>query len=131
MAMYIKPYRSRRYRLNTSQEAVERDVHVPLNVRKEDGEFVIEMIVPGLTPDDLDIEIIKNKVIVQGEFLAGGDDESYLRQEIPTGKFQREIKLPKTLEVEGSQANLEHGVLSLRVPVAEEALPRTIKVKTN
>lgn len=131
MAMYIKPYRSRRYRIQNAQESIERDVHVPLNIKAKDDEYVIEMIVPGLEPEDLDVEIIKNKIDIQGEFAKPEEDVTYLRQEIPAGKFRRVIRLPKMLEADRSEASLEQGVLSLRVPVAEEALPRTIKVKTN
>ncbi|MFO8035398.1 MAG: Hsp20/alpha crystallin family protein [Anaerolineales bacterium] len=131
MAMYIRPYRGRQYQIQKAQEPITREVHVPLNVKAKDDEYVVEMIVPGLTPEDLDIEIIKNKIEIQGEFTKPEEDVTYLRQEIPAGKFRRVIKLPKVLDVEGSEASLEQGVLSLRVPVAEEALPRTIKVKTN
>lgn len=130
MAMYIKPYRGRRYQIQKTQEPIEREVHVPMNVKAKDDGYVVEMIVPGLTPEDLDIEIIKNKIDIQGEFTKPEEDVTYLRQEIPAGKFRRVIKLPKVLAVDESEASLEQGVLSLRVPVAEEALPRTIKVKT-
>jgi HSP20 family protein len=109
---------------------VEREVQVPLNVRVEDDMYLVEMIVPGLKPDDLDIEILKNRIEIQGEFSKPEEDVKYLREEIPVGKFRRVIKLPKMMEVDQSEANLEQGILTLRVPVAEEALPRTIEVRT-
>jgi len=131
MSMYIKPYRSRRYQINRSQKSIDRDVHIPLNVKFVDDTYVVEMIVPGLSPDDVEIEIVKNKIDVQGEFNRAEQDVKYLRQEIPSGSFRRVIKLSKMVDVEGSEAKLEDGILSLRVPVAEESLPRTIKVNTN
>ncbi len=131
MTMYIKPYRSRRYQIKRSQEAIERDVHVPLNVKYVDDRYEVEMIVPGLSPDDLEIEIIKNKIDIRGEFKRAEEDVEYLRQEIPSGSFRRVINLSKMLDVESSEAKLEDGILSLQVPVAEEALPRTIKVNPN
>ncbi len=39
------------------------------------------------------------------------------------------IRLPKLLDMEKSEADLKNGILSLRIPVAEEALPRTVKIK--
>jgi HSP20 family protein len=129
--MYIKPYRGRRYRIQHAQKPITRDVHVPLNVKVKEDEYVVEMIVPGLSPEDLDIEVIENKIDIQGEFTKPEEDVTYLRQEIPAGKFRRVITLPKMLAVDESEASLEQGVLSLRVLVAEEALPRTIKVKTS
>jgi len=131
MAMYIRPYRGQRYKIQRSPESVEREVQVPLNVRVEDDMYLVEMIVPGLEPDDLDIEVLKNRIEIQGEFSKPEEDVNYLREEIPVGKFRRVIKLPKIMEVDQSEANLEQGILTLRVPVAEEALPRTIEVRTS
>jgi len=131
MAMYIRPYRGQRYKIQRSPESVEREVQVPLNVRVEGDMYLVEMIVPGLKPDDLDIEILKNRIEIQGEFSKPEEDVKYLREEIPVGKFRRVIKLPKMMEVDQSEANLEQGILTLRVPVAEEALPRTIEVQTS
>ena len=129
MSMYIKPYtryhRSPVYRWNN----VESDIHVPLDVIADDDAYVIELIVPGLEPEDVEIEIVEKTISIQGEFKAPDEDVSYLRKERPTGKFRRVIRLPKLLDMEKSEADLQKGILSLRVPVAEEALPKTIKIK--
>lgn len=129
MSMYIKPYtRFQRYpaqRLNS----VESDIHVPLDVILDGDSYLIEMIVPGLEPEDVEIEIVENAVIVEGLFTDAEEDRKYLRKERPTGKFRRVIRLPKLLDTDKTEANLQKGILSLRVPVAEEALPKTIKVK--
>lgn len=129
MSHYIKPYsryhRKPVYRWNN----VESDIHVPLDVIAEDDTYVIEMIVPGLEPEDVEIEIVEKSIIIQGEFKAADEDIKFLRKERPAGKFRRVIRLPKLLDMEKSEADLQKGILSLRVPVAEEALPRTIKVK--
>jgi HSP20 family protein len=127
--MYVKPYtrfqRFPAYRLNS----VESDIHVPLDVILDGDSYLIEMIVPGLDPEDLEIEIVENNVIVEGQFDEAEEDQKYLRKERPTGKFRRVVRLPKLLDTEKTEANLQKGILSLRVPVAEEALPKTIKVK--
>ena len=129
MSMYVKPYtrfqRYPAYRLNS----VESDIHVPLDVILDGDSYLIEMIVPGLDPEDLEIEIVENNVIVEGQFDETEEDQKYLRKERPTGKFRRVVRLPKLLDTEKTEANLQKGILSLRVPVAEEALPKTIKVK--
>jgi len=129
MSMYVKPYtrfqRFPAYRLNS----VESDIHVPLDVILDGDSYLIEMIVPGLDPEDLEIEIVENNVIVEGQFDEAEEDQKYLRKERPTGKFRRVVRLPKLLDTEKTEANLQKGILSLRVPVAEEALPKTIKVK--
>jgi len=129
MTRYIKPYsryhRTPVYRWNN----LESDIHVPLDVIVEEDTYLIEMIVPGLEPEDIEIEIVENNIILQGEFKAADEEIKFLRKERPSGNFRRVIRLPKLLDMEKSEANLQKGILSLRVPVAQEALPRTIKVK--
>ena len=129
MSMYIKPYNRYQRRPVYHWGSVESDVHVPIDVIAEGDSYLIEMIVPGLEPDDVEIEIVDKTIDIQGEFIAAADDVNYLRKERPTGKFRRVIRLPKSLDMEKSDANLKNGILSLRVPVSEEALPKTIKIK--
>ena len=129
MSMYIKPYTRYQRRPVYRQNTAETDIHVPLDVIAEDNSYVIEMIVPGLEPEDVEIEIVEKTIVIQGEFKAADEDVKFLRKERPAGKFRRVIRLPKLLNMEKSEANLQKGILSLRVPVAEEALPKTIKIK--
>jgi len=51
-------------------------------------------------------------------------------QERPYGKFSRVLSLPTTLDSNGAEASVENGILTLRVPKAETARPKTIKVVT-
>ena len=132
MAMYIRPYRRTRNltrRSDRPQNRVENEVHVPLDVKVKDDVYTLELIVPGLSPEDVEIEIVENTVKVEGEFPGVDDEAQYLRQERPSGIFRRMVRLPKLLDVDASEAKLEDGILKLSVPVAEEARPRTIQVK--
>ena len=129
MSMYIKPHSRYHRRPVYRWSNVENDIHLPLDVIVEDDTYLIEMIVPGLEPDDVEIEIVEKTIIIQGEFKTVEEDVNFLRKERPTGKFRRVIRLPKLLDMEKSEANLEKGILALRVSVAEEALPKTIKIK--
>ena len=129
MSMYIKPYTRYHRRPVHQWRSVESDIHVPIDVIEEDGSYLIEMIVPGLAPDDLEIEIVEKTIDIQGEFKTEGEDVKYLRKERPTGKFRRVVRLPKLLDMEKSEADLKNGILSLKVPVALEALPKSIKIK--
>ena len=129
MSMYIKPHSRYHRRPVYRWNNVENDIHLPLDVIVEDDTYLIEMIVPGLEPDDVEIEIVEKTIIIQGEFKTAEEEVNYLRKERPTGKFRRVIRLPKLLDMEKSEANLQKGILALRVSVAEEALPKTIKIK--
>ena len=136
MSMYIKPYtryQSRPVHRHSAHQwdPAQSEIHVPLNVSVDDNSYVIEMIVPGLEPDDVEIEIVEKTIIIQGEFKAADEDVKFLRREIPSGNFRRVIRLPKLLDMEKSEANLEKGILSFRVPVAEELFPGRSKSKRN
>jgi HSP20 family protein len=70
-------------------------------------------------------------VSIQGEFKPKRDEkDSYLLQEQPHGKFSRVLTLPYALDAANAEADVVNGVLTLRVPKAESARPKTIKVKT-
>jgi len=56
------------------------------------------------------------------------ENANYLMQEIPGGKFCRTINLPDVLDASKADAEMKDGVLILRVPKAEEAKPKTIKI---
>jgi len=129
MSMYIKPNTRYHRRPVYRWDSAESEIHVPLDVIADENSYLIKMIVPGLEPEDVEIEIVEKTLIISGEFKAADEDVKYLRRERPSGKFRRVIRLPKMLDMEKSDAKLEKGILSLQVPVAEEALPRTIKIK--
>ncbi len=107
----------------------QRGVRVPLNVTAKDDAFIITAWVPGLEADDLRIEALDDTVVLEGEFKAP-EGEGLLLQEIPVGPFKRVITLPAPLESGAAEAELVNGVLILRLPKAEAARPKEIKVVT-
>jgi HSP20 family protein len=137
MTMYMTPYRRRHLRRHVPSDRlapighIYSDVHVPLDVVDEKEAFVIYATVPGLTAEDLDIEVVNNTVDIRGEFNTQDDEEfNFLRQERPTGKFRRFLRFSTKLDAGKAEAKLDNGILTLRVNKVEEALPKTIKVKT-
>ena len=134
MNMYLAPYRQRHHirtnPVNRYYGMPNCDVHVPMDVKVENDAYVIEMIIPGLKDEDIIVEVMEDVVDIQGEFpQIEEEDVKYLRQERPTGSFRRRVKLPTLLDVNAASAKLEQGILYLRVPKAEEVMPRTIKIK--
>ena len=110
----------------------ETDVFVPINVKGDENEYVITALLPGVKADDLSIQVVNETVTLQGTIPdVASDKERYLVQECPTGRFYRVLRLPEPLDSNKAEADLTDGVLTLRVPKAEEARPRMIKVKAN
>lgn len=134
MTFYISPFgrRSRRMverMLDSDWPMVESEVTFPVDVKAEQDAFVISALVPGLKPEDLNVQIVNETVTLQGEFKNEREESaSYLIQERPSGRFCRTLTLTAPLDSVKAEANLENGILTLRVPKAEEARPKTIKV---
>lgn len=138
MTMYMTPYRRPVMRRYIQGDQIARnignihcDVHIPLDIIEENEAYLIHATLPGLSAEDLEIEIINDIVKLHGEFKQESDEEiKYLRRERPTGSFQRTLRFGTKLEAGKADAKLENGILTLRVPKVAEALPKSIKVKT-
>jgi HSP20 family protein len=111
--------------------ADERAYALPLDVIAKDDEYVITAAVPGLKPDDLSVEVLGEGVTIRGEIKSeqNGEQDGYLLQERRYGKFSRTLNFPVELDGAKAEASVENGVLTLRVPKAETARPKMIKVK--
>jgi HSP20 family protein len=95
---------------------------------REDDAFVVEFDLPGVRPEDLNIDVERNVLTVTAERSAPNSDWEILAAERPTGTFSRQLVLGDNLELEQVQADYDTGVLRLSIPVAERAKPRKIKI---
>lgn len=128
---YVSPRNAIARRQAQMADAQRPAVQIPVNVMVKDDDYFISAMVPGINADDIKIEILEDVVSIQGEFTAEEhEDAQYLRRERPVGTFGRTLRLPSTLNAAGAEAEVVNGILSLRVPMAEEAKAKQIKVKT-
>jgi len=106
-------------------------VTFPVDVRLEEDEYILQALLPGVKAEDLTVQVIGETITIQGEFRKIEDDKStYLLSEIPAGRFYRELTLPAALDTGKVEAHLDEGVLTLHIPKAEEARPKSIKIVT-
>jgi HSP20 family protein len=84
---------------------------------------------PGVAVDDLKIEIEGDTISLRGEIKADKAEAEVLLRERFIGKVGRTLTMPVALDSENSQASLEAGVLTLRVPKAATARRKVIPVK--
>jgi HSP20 family protein len=104
---------------------------VPVDVYATNDEVVVEAILPGVKPEEVDITMEGNSLSIAGDTSATiPDREGLLLQEIRRGRFLRTLALPAGLEPDKATATFEDGVLTLRIPKAEQAKPRQIKIST-
>src|SRR5690242_10733837 len=92
--------------------------------------YLVEVQVPGVRPEDVQIMVENNVLTVKGELRQESEDKkrNYHRVERRYGSFQRTIALPSTVKADAIQASLTNGVLRLDIPKAEEVKPRRINV---
>ncbi|KAA3645506.1 MAG: Hsp20/alpha crystallin family protein [Chloroflexi bacterium] len=130
MKFYVSP--RRRARMARLADARSTAVHIPVDVIAEDDAFELTAYVPGVSADELEIEVLDDTVYIAGEFAADEDEDvSYLLRERPRGSFSRTLRLPSALDADGAQAEVKDGILNLHVPVAEQAKTKKIAVKSN
>ncbi len=103
---------------------------VALDVYATDQDLLIEANLPGVKPEEVDITVEGNTLTIAGETRSSRKDEegSTLIQEIRRGTFSRTLTLPDGLEADKATATFEDGVLTLRIPKAEQVKPRQIKI---
>ncbi|MEU2996163.1 Hsp20/alpha crystallin family protein [Streptomyces sp. NPDC006995] len=103
---------------------------MPMDAYREGDEYVVAFDIPGVTADALDIDVERNMLTVKAERrpVVKADDVKMELSERPLGAFSRQIVLADTLDTERIQADYDAGVLTLRIPIAEQAKPRKISV---
>ena len=94
-----------------------RDLSLPVDVREEEDAYILNALVPGLKPADLNIQVLEDVVTISGEFKA--DESEYLMRELPHGSFTRTLRLPVSLDAGKAEAKITDGVLTLRLAKAE------------
>jgi len=103
---------------------------MPMDAWREGDVFVVELDIPGVSPDAIDLDVERNVLSVKAERRGREDDGSTLTSERPRGVFSRQLVLGDNLDLDRVDASYEAGVLKLRIPVAEKAKPRKIEVSS-
>jgi HSP20 family protein len=97
----------------------------------ETGEAVVlEMAVPGIRADDLDIRLEGRQLTIRGTIpnITDNQERRYWLQGIPRGEFSRSVTLPATVVIDQVQAKVTDGVLMLTMPKVPEAQAKRIAI---
>lgn len=105
-----------------------RPAPVPMDAWREGDEFVVELDLPGVDADSIDIDIERNVLTVRAERPQRGNQGELVAAERPRGVFSRQLILGDTLDTDEVKASYNAGVLSLRIPIAERSKPRKIAI---
>lgn len=108
------------------------DGELTVDVYQTSSEIVIEAMIAGVKPEDLDINITRDMVTIHGtrEESKTIDEENYFHKELYWGSFSRTIALPEEIEVEEAEAVEKHGLLTIKLPKIDKARNNKLKVKS-
>jgi HSP20 family protein len=101
-----------------------------MDLLETEDHLVLRGDMPGMTEDDVNIEIKDNVLTVSGERKAQHEDqgEGYHRVERAFGSFSRSLTLPHGVDAEQVEANFDNGVLEVQIPKPAEAKPTRVQI---
>jgi HSP20 family protein len=102
-----------------------------MDLVETDEHFVLRADLPGLSEDDVAIELEDNVLTVAGERKAEHEEkkEGFYRMERSFGQFRRSLTLPEGIDANGIAATFDKGVLEVRIPKPEERKPRRVAIQ--
>ena len=100
-----------------------------LNLYQNGEKYEVKVTVPGIKKEDLEIEVIEGSLQIKGDRKK--EDKNYLRQERIYGEFIKTVNIPENVAIDKISAELKDGILTIIMPIKEEAKPKKIKVKAN
>lgn len=101
---------------------------MPMDAWRDGDTFVVEFDLPGVARDAIELDVERNVVTVRAERPARNEAQEMLAAERARGTFSRQLVLGDNLDTERIEASYDAGVLTLRIPVAEQAKPRRIEI---
>ncbi|MGW5877145.1 Hsp20/alpha crystallin family protein [Nocardiopsis terrae] len=102
---------------------------MPMDAYRDGDDFVVLLDLPGVRSESIDLEVERNVLTVKAERPGlNAEGREFIVGERPSGTFSRQVFLGDTLDTEKITANYADGVLTLRIPVAEQSKARKIAV---
>jgi HSP20 family protein len=106
-----------------------RPAAMPLDAYRQGDNFVVQFDLPGVDPTTIDLTVEKNVLEVSAERRwEPGVDIHVIVSERPLGTFTRQLFLGEGLDIDQVEAAYDNGVLTVTIPVAEQAKPRKVEI---
>lgn len=116
-------------RLTRETMPVARRNMMPVDAYRIGDRFYLHLDLPGVDPESVDITVEKNTLTISAERnWTPAEDATVVMSERPQGRFSRQFFLGEGLDSDRIEAGYDHGVLTVTIPVAEQAKPRKITV---
>lgn len=119
-------------KMATLAEEQEQDAELAVDVSQTPTEIIIKTMVAGVNPDELDVSISQEMVILRGSRRETYQvaDSDYFHKELYWGSFSRTILLPNEVKADEAVAELKHGLLTIRLPKIDKQKQTKLRIKT-
>lgn len=115
---------------NGKLSAHARTTYLPMNIWSDEEHFFLKAFLPGVQPDDVEIVMEGDELVVRGKYNVIDEDVQYISHELHSGTFERHLTFNVPVDSDKIEAIFENGVLNLTVPKAEQVRPKQIAIKT-
>ncbi len=104
-----------------------------VDVYQGPSEIVIETMIAGVRPEDLNVSITRDMVTIRGKRQAMNTvtEDNYFYKELYWGSFSRTIILSQEIDIEGAEASEKYGLLTIRLPKADKSKQAKLRVKSS
>jgi HSP20 family protein len=132
MLLQNDPFRDFDYLFSRLDRSGTGHLTMPMDAYRRGEDVWVHIDLPGVAADSLDIDVERSVLTVTAErnWQREEGDQIYLAER-PRGSYQRQVHLGEGLDPEHIEASFNDGVLTLRIPVAEQAKPRKIAINAN
>jgi HSP20 family protein len=132
MLIRFDPFREMDRIAQIASGAVQPPRSFPLDAYRRGDQFIVQFDLPGIDASSIDLTVERNVLTVKGERrFARQDGDEIVVSERPQGMFTRQLLLGETLDGERISASYYDGVLTLTIPIAEQAKPHKVQIATD
>jgi HSP20 family protein len=129
MLMRTDPFRELDRLTDAMFGTARRPAAMPMDAYRHDDTFYIHLDLPGVDADSIDLTVEQNVLTVRAERKSSTNNGAEtIMAERPYGTFSRQVFLGESLDVDNLSADYDAGVLTIKIPVAEQAKPRKVLV---
>ncbi|KRE22900.1 Hsp20/alpha crystallin family protein [Agromyces sp. Soil535] len=131
MAMYWDPFRELDRLAAGMIDSRQGPRVMPIDLHRDGDHYVLSADLPGVDPGSIDVDVDGQLLTIRAErTLRSDSDVQWLAHERPSGSFLRQLTLGEGLDITSISAHYDNGVLSVVIPVSEQAKPRKIEVQS-
>jgi HSP20 family protein len=129
MLLRFDPFREFEREFDRLSRAATRNAHMPLDAWRQGDRYFVNVDLPGVDPSSIDLTVEKNVLTINAaRTWQRSEGDQVLLAERPHGHFSRQLFLGEGLDAERIEASYDSGVLTITVPVAEQAKPRKVEI---